>query len=274
MAPLNSADPNPEFDPGPHPGPELVPVPQPAGSSGSLPIAHSGRVLQFPAPAAPVAPPAAAAQPRVLLLLEFAVLYIGGPLAVRMQMSGGLNALEMLWLAAAFCLALLLLDPTFDRRQLWNAAPLKRQLPQILGLYAAGVAGIAALVHAYAPHLLFGLARRDPYLLALILITYPIVSVLPQTLVYRVFLFHRYRPLLRMKPNQRAAVLIVMSGLVFCFSHLVFRNWVAPALTLPGGMLFATRYHNTRSLCVSSVEHALYGCFLFAVGLGHFFGMV
>ncbi len=202
------------------------------------------------------------------------MLYIGGPLVICMRLTSRVNAFEMLWLAAAICLVLLLKDPTFDRRQLWDAAPLRPQLPQILALFAAGVATLTALVHAYAPRLLFGLPRRDPRMWALILISYPILSVLPQTLVYRVFLFHRYRPLLRMAPNQRAAVLIVVSGVAFCFSHIVFRNWVAPALTLPGGLLFATRYHNTRSLCVSSLEHALYGCFLFSVGLGHYFGML
>lgn len=207
-------------------------------------------------------------------MLEFAALYVAGPVALGMRLTGRVNALEMLWLAAGLCLTLLLIDPTFDRRQLWNAAPLRRQLPQMLGLFALGAAGIVAMVHAYAPRLLFGLPRREPLLWILILITYPIVSVVPQTIVYRVFLFHRFRPLLRLKPNQRAAVLIVMSGLAFCFSHVIFRNWVAPALTLPGGLLFATRYHNTRSLCTSSVEHALYGCFLFSVGLGHYLGII
>ncbi len=273
MALQHSADPNPEFPPGPQPGPELVPLPQAAGFPAPLP--HTGRVLQFPAPAAPaISRHAASAQTRSRLLLEFMVLYIGGPLAFCMRLTGRVNALEMLWLAAAICLTLLLLDPTFDRGQLWNAAPMGRQLPQILGLFLAGAAAITALVWMYAPHRLFGLPRREPFLWVLILITYPIVSVAPQTLVYRVFLFHRYRPLLQLKPNQRAAALIVMSGLAFCFSHVIFRNWIAPALTLPGGLLFATRYHNTRSLCTSSMEHVLYGGFLFTVGLGHYFGII
>ena len=273
MASPYSGDPNPEPTRGSKPGPVLVRLPQPAASAATVPATapRSGRVLQFPAPAATNA---AAAQPRVYLLLEFCLLYIGGPLALWMGWTGGLNALEMLWLAAAFCLTLLLTDPTFDRRELWNAGPLRRQFPQILYLFVAGTAAIGALVHAYAPRLLFWLPRHHPFLWVLILISYVVVSVLPQTLVYRVFLFHRYRTLLRVEPNQRAAALIVVSGLAFCLSHVVFHNWVAPALTLPGGLLFATRYHNTRSGCVSSLEHALYGCFLFTVGLGHYFGIL
>ena len=44
-----------------------------------------------------------------------------------------------------------------------------------------------------------------------------------------------------------------------------------PGLTLVGGLLFAYRYTKTGSLLTSCVEHALYGCFLFTVGLGRFF---
>jgi membrane protease YdiL (CAAX protease family) len=53
--------------------------------------------------------------------------------------------------------------------------------------------------------------------------------------------------------------------------HIVFRNPLAMALTFAGGILFAWRYEKTGSLFVSSFEHALYGCFLFTIGLGRYF---
>jgi len=46
---------------------------------------------------------------------------------------------------------------------------------------------------------------------------------------------------------------------------------LAPALTLAGGLLFAFRYAQTGSLATSCFEHALYGCWLFTVGLGQNF---
>jgi membrane protease YdiL (CAAX protease family) len=42
-------------------------------------------------------------------------------------------------------------------------------------------------------------------------------------------------------------------------------------MTLVGGLLFAHTYWKTRSLLVSAIEHALYGCLLYTIGLGRFF---
>jgi membrane protease YdiL (CAAX protease family) len=65
--------------------------------------------------------------------------------------------------------------------------------------------------------------------------------------------------------------MIVASAAAFAFLHIVFRNPLAPALTFAGGLLFAWRYAESGSLAVSSFEHALYGCWLFTVGLGGYF---
>jgi membrane protease YdiL (CAAX protease family) len=42
-------------------------------------------------------------------------------------------------------------------------------------------------------------------------------------------------------------------------------------LTFVAGLLFAWRYQTTGSLLVTCIEHALYGCFIFTVGLGGLF---
>ena len=59
--------------------------------------------------------------------------------------------------------------------------------------------------------------------------------------------------------------------MAFAYMHIVFRNPWAMVLSLPAGMLFYARYRETRSLMVSSLEHALYGCFVFSIGLGVYF---
>jgi membrane protease YdiL (CAAX protease family) len=52
---------------------------------------------------------------------------------------------------------------------------------------------------------------------------------------------------------------------------VIFENWIAPVLTLIGGLLFAWTYARTRSQVVASFQHALFGCFLFTIGLGWYF---
>jgi len=99
-----------------------------------------------------------------------------------------------------------------------------------------------------------------------VMVLYPVLSVYPQAIIYRAFFFARYRPLF---PN--TALLIAMSAVAFSFAHIIFRNPIALTFTLVGGALFAWRYAETGSLFSSSVEHALYGCWMFTIGLGQYF---
>ncbi|HEX4068004.1 MAG TPA: CPBP family intramembrane glutamic endopeptidase [Acidobacteriaceae bacterium] len=213
---------------------------------------------------------------RVLLAAEFLFLFITLPLLLFFHWDTAVPPLPALWIVAVYCLIILLRDPTFDRHQLWNAAAFRKQLPQMLGLFLAGTAVIAALVHAYAPNLFLILPRTHTRAWLIVLALYTTISVYPQSLIYRAFLFHRYRPLLPsnprpLDPRTRSLILILVSGATFALVHILFHNWIAVALTFPGGILFARRYDDTRSLALSSFEHALYGCFLFTIGLGQFF---
>jgi membrane protease YdiL (CAAX protease family) len=61
------------------------------------------------------------------------------------------------------------------------------------------------------------------------------------------------------------------SALAFAWAHVVLLNFVAVALTLVGGWLFARTYQRTHSLVATALQHAAYGCLLFTVGLGHWF---
>lgn len=217
------------------------------------------------------APSRAACPSPALRAFEFVALFLGIPLALFFHLVDHIPPIPILWTCALYCLIVLVRDPAFDRRQLWNTAPLRRQLPQILALFAVGVVVVSVLVHQYAPQLFLLLPRTHPGLWLFIMVLYPLLSVYPQSLIYRAFLFHRYSPLLRCDARTGSWILIAASAVTFALMHIVFHNWVAVALTLPGGILFATRYCSTRSLCASSIEHALYGCFLFTIGLGQFF---
>ena len=98
------------------------------------------------------------------------------------------------------------------------------------------------------------------------MLTYPVLSVLPQNVVYRAFFFHRYRFLFA-----DGWPMTLASALAFAFAHVVYRNGLALLFTFVGGLLFARTYRVTRSLWWSTLEHSLYGCFVFTIGWGEYF---
>jgi uncharacterized protein len=203
--------------------------------------------------------------PRLFLVLECIVLYAGLPLGYRFS-PVRLPALPLLWAASGYALWLLLRDPHFNRAQLWNAGRLPAALPSILITFAMIALLLWLGVRRFAPDLEWGFIRRHPVFWAIVMVAYPLLSVYPQGLLYRAFFFERYATLF---PGR--CTMILVSAAAFAFLHIVFRNPLAPALTLFGGMLFAWRYAETGSLAASSFEHALYGCWLFTVGLGAYF---
>lgn len=202
---------------------------------------------------------------RTALLLEFLALFVGLPLAYRFSPLR-IPVLPLLWIVTAYAYWQLLRDPSFDRSHLWNLSALPAKLPMIITVFAVAATVLWLGVHLLAPQLEWNFVRHQPAFWALVMVLYPVLSVYPQGLVYRAFFFERYAPLF---PGHWT--MILASAAAFAFMHLIFRNGIAVALTFAGGILFAARYAETGSLATSSFEHALYGCWLFTIGLGQFF---
>jgi uncharacterized protein len=204
-----------------------------------------------------------------LLTIEFLFLFFIGP-AVFAYTRHRIPAIPTLWAVTAYCLFILLYDPQFDRRRLgWrmeDAAALRQFAPQILCLWAFVLAIGIVLILRFAPADFMNLPRSKPLFWGLIMVLYPTLSVYPQGIVYRVFMFERYRPLFGAGWG-----IVVASAAAFVFVHIVFRNPLALILTFLGGVLFGLRYWQTESLVVSSFEHALYGCAIFTIGVGRSF---
>lgn len=259
----------------PQPATNRARAPQNALGTQGAPADETLTIHLLPALSATQSQPGPRALYRFFLATEFLLLFIAIPLLLFFHWDTAVPPLPALWIVAVYCLLALLRDPTFDRHQLWNTGPFRKQLPRMLGLFLAGAAAIAALVHTYAPSLFLDLPRHHTQAWLIVLALYTTLSVYPQSLIYRAFLFHRYRQLLTpgrlSDPHTRSLILILVSGCTFALVHILFHNWIAVALTFPGGILFARRYNDTRSLALSSIEHALYGCFLFTIGLGQFF---
>ncbi len=116
------------------------------------------------------------------------------------------------------------------------------------------------------PEWFFSFPRERPSLWILVMVLYPVLSVWPQEMIYRAFIYRRYSPLFG-----TGAGYIFASALAFGYMHIIFVNAISVALSAAGGFLFAGNYARNRSLALVSVEHALYGCLIFTVGLGRFF---
>jgi membrane protease YdiL (CAAX protease family) len=197
--------------------------------------------------------------------VEFILLFVALPLGYRFS-PVRIPALPLLWVVSGYALWQLLRDPQFDRAKLWNAGTLPAHLGVILAIFAAVAVGIWLGVRWFAPALEWSFVRQSPAFWAVVMVVYPVLSVYPQGILYRAFFFERYGELFPGKWT-----MILASAAAFAFLHIIFRNWLAVALTFGGGVLFAARYAETGSLATSSFEHALYGCWLFTVGLGQYF---
>ncbi len=114
---------------------------------------------------------------------------------------------------------------------------------------------------------LFIVVRTKPLLWVLILGTYSLFSVYPQELIFRTFFFLRYDSLFKNKK-----LLVFINAIVFCLAHLLFNNTLVLILTFLGGILFALTFMKTRSTLLVSIEHAIYGSWLFTVGMGEMLG--
>lgn len=156
--------------------------------------------------------------------------------------------------------------PNFSLTQLFQWQSARSQAFTILARDAFFMLALGIAVWQFAPHLLFSFVRRAPLLWAAVMVLYPLCSVLPQEFLFRAYFFRRYRELFG-----GGSGMIAASALAFGFVHIIFGNWLAVALSAIGGILFSTTYVRTASLSLVWLEHALFGNFLFTIGLGQFF---
>jgi len=118
-------------------------------------------------------------------------------------------------------------------------------------------------VYAIDASKLFCVPKSNTRLWVTILLVYSFLSVYPQEIIYRTFFFERYGSLFTDK-----RLLIFINAIIFSLAHIIFRNVLVSVLTFLGGLLFAYTYSKHKSTILVSMEHALYGNWLFTVGMG------
>ena len=109
--------------------------------------------------------------------------------------------------------------------------------------------------------------QNNPVKWLILSLIYIVLSVYPQELIYRTFFFQRYQTLFKSR-----GLFIFLNGVLFSLAHLFFRNGLVLVMTFIGGILFAITFNRTKSTLMVSIEHALYGVWLYTVGMGNLLG--
>ena len=200
---------------------------------------------------------------------ELILLFAGIPLLLLVLRASGIRVLPlpMLWLACGFCLYLLwrqkkglarpAADPGVvrpDRRGVFLETAITILICVILLL------ALYPLI-SYEPMFLF--PRERPLVWVVVLVLYPLLSVLPQGIVFRRWFLARYRSSLG-----TGWLIILVGAVCFGFSHILFGNFVAPLLTLVGGVLFMRAFLRSGSGWLADLEHAVLGDVAFTIGYG------
>jgi membrane protease YdiL (CAAX protease family) len=168
-------------------------------------------------------------------------------------------------LLLAIAVVLLAVTPGFSLRRLLLSNPVA-DWKAMLVFFALAAAVTVGLTWWLTPSRLLAMPRYSPDLWQRIMLFYPILSVLPQGIIYRALFFERYRVLF---PGNRAA--IAAHAIAFGLAHLFFLNWVAVALTVAGGAAFGWAHLERRSFWFANLLHAFAGWSVFTAGLGIYF---
>lgn len=195
------------------------------------------------------------------LLIEFLILFILLPVSLTIDF---LLWVKVGYILAAFIYVLLILKKSeaisFRLKKDLNWKSFWRRVAVTFLLVA-----ITTTIYVYfvAPENLFFVPINNPLLFLIILFLYSLFSVLPQEIIYRTFFFERYGNLF-----QNKTLLVFVNAIVFSLAHLFFRNTLVLVLTFVGGMIFGFTYLKYRSTTAVTIEHALYGNWLFTIGMG------
>ena len=201
---------------------------------------------------------------RTRLWAEFLALFIGMPLAFA-AFYGLYPLFAVLFGFTALAMILLAATPGFRPRDLVRG-PVLGEWRLILGFAVLSMALTFGLAYALVPDRVLDLPRHQPNLWLRIMLLYPLLSAIPQEIIYRALFFRRYGELF---PDRRVA--IAVNGLAFALGHLFYQNPVAVGLTALSGLIFAWAYLRQRSFLLVVVLHALAGQIMFTSGLGIYF---
>ena len=123
---------------------------------------------------------------------------------------------------------------------------------------------LATTAYGYAvePSLLFLFPLTKPLMWLGICLGYALFSAFPLEFIYRVFFYNRYRALFGTH-----FVFVLYNSLLFALAHLIFGNNLVLVIAFIGGLLFNYSYSKNQSYLLVSIEHSVFGCWLFTLGM-------
>lgn len=200
---------------------------------------------------------------RLFLAVEFIVLFLGGPLLINAHIGGG-DPLVTMWLLTGLALVLLALTPGFRWSLLLKGMERADWAILLIGGVLAAAACVAVVL-IVAPEQIGRIIRDHFGLWLVVVIAYPIISALPQEIMYRTLFFERYGALM---PSPMVAILL--NGAAFAFAHLFMMSTVTLIVTSISGAYIGWAYLRRHSLVLSVLLHGLAGDIAFTVGLGRY----
>src|SRR5262249_51907786 len=127
--------------------------------------------------------------------------------------------LAVLWLVTLYCYLVLRRQPQFDSDKLWSIGVIRAHSRSILAVFIPVACPLSVAVYGLIPQAFLSLPKRTPFIWGVVMVLYPLLSVIPQTIIYRAFIFSRYDWLF---PSAR--ILILASAASFSWLHIVMRN--------------------------------------------------
>ena len=114
--------------------------------------------------------------------------------------------------------------------------------------------------------LFFIFPKESPNVWLLVIILYPLFSVIPQEVIYRVFFLQRYKYIL----SENLFVRYTVNSFIFSFAHIVFQNYHAVIITALVSPIFYYAYER-KSFLTCILIHSIGGIIIFTFGLGKYF---
>lgn len=196
---------------------------------------------------------------------EFTALYFGIPLIIYMDTSF-IHPTALLLPLLAFVLYMLYRQGDFSLKELirWDIDKTTMRIH----LRIVGVIFVLLLVFTWGFYSdnLFNLPKQNPLIFIMLSFFYPLFSAWGQEILYRTFLYRRYKNIFT---SQKAFILA--SAVSFSFLHIVYYHWLSMLLTFIAGAYLAYVYTLTKSVLFSAFLHSLLGLIVFGVGLGEYF---